>query len=480
MKKVKIKNKGSALAYALVILSIVTIVLVSMLGYISSQLKFSANRVEREKAFQIAESGIYYYRWYLAHNTSGKTVQAINDFWDSGTALGVASPFEADYDRVGKYKIEVTPPEAGSTVAIVKSTGWTYKSPGVSRTIQVRFRRPSWSEYMFLVNGFINFGDEATVYGKVHSNFGIRFDGVAYDTVSALPASFDDPSHGGKDLDFGVHTHTVTADPAAPDEYPWPVGTIIPNHPDTFKGGREFPVKEVNFNGVLSDLAEMKKKSASCGGKYFDSTGEGRRIILKNDGSFDICTVDDFHHTSHEINKYLQNDGTGTCNSCSDECLSNYAIPNNGIIFVENNAWVEGSIDGKRVTIVAANLSGGTQADLYIGMDNLRYANYDCENMVGLVGQKDITVIRKCPNNLTIDAALLAQTGRVGINDNGFSSKTSITFNGAIASYLQPYFQSGVSGFAVRFYNFNKSLLYCPPPYFPTGTEYSIDLWEEL
>jgi hypothetical protein len=28
--------------------------------------------------------------------------------------------------------------------------------------------------------------------------------------------------------------------------------------------------------------------------------------------------------------------------------------------------------------------------------------------------------------------------------------------------------------------NFDNNLLYYPPPYFPTGTEYSIDLWDEL
>jgi hypothetical protein len=132
---------------------------------------------------------------------------------------------------------------------------------------------------------------------------------------------------------------------------------------------------------------------------------------------------------------------------------------------------------------VAANLSGsGSQADIYIGIsnNNLRYAAYNCNNILGLVAQRDIRVLGECPSNFIVDAALLAQTGVVGINDNGFSGKNSLTFNGAIASYLQPYFQHGNSGFADRLYIFDNNLLYCPPPYFPTGTEYSIDLWDEL
>jgi len=134
------------------------------------------------------------------------------------------------------------------------------------------------------------------------------------------------------------------------------------------------------------------------------------------------------------------------------------------------------------MTIAAANLSGGGDpADVYIGISNsnLRYASYDCNNMLGVIAQRDVRVLNDCPTNFIVDAALLAQTGLVGIV-GGMAGKQSLTFNGAIASYLQPYFQNGNSGFADRTYNFNNNLLYCPPPYFPTGTEYSIDLWDEL
>ena len=476
----KRKIKGTVLAYILVIMSVVTIVLVSMLSYISNQLIFSINRVEKEKAFQIAEAGIYYYRWYLAHNTSGKTAQELESFWQTGGVLGFSSG-EIDYEGIGKYVLEITPPDSGSTIVNVESTGWTDKEPNIKRKVKVRFRRPSWSEYIFLSNSFMNFGDEAEVYGKVHSNAGIRFDGIAHNTVSALPASFDDPSHGGGFLDFGVHTHQVTADPSAPS-YPWPDGTV-PSHPDVFEGGREFPVPEVSFSGVTSDLANMKTASQTGSNKYFNNVGVGRMIYLKSDGTFDTCAVESFQNTSnYRVKRYLRNSGSGTCSTCSGDCLSNYQIPNNGIIFVENNILFKGVANDIKVSVVAANLSGGTPADIFIGIDDndIRYNAYDCNNKIGLVAQRNVTVLGDCPNDFTVDAALLAQTGKVGINNASFSNKNSLTFNGAIVSYLQPYFNTGVSGFAVRFYNFDNNLLYCPPPYFPTGTEYSIDLWEEL
>jgi hypothetical protein len=345
---------------------------------------------------------------------------------------------------------------------------------------------------MFLSHEFIAFGTGAEVFGKVYSTTGIRFNGIAHNIVSCHVPSFDDPDYGGNDLDFGVYTTKVPADPHAP-AYPWPDGTV-PSRPDIFMGGREFPVPEVSFNGITTDLANMKTQSQKPGGTninnctatgcYFDypDTEKGKRIILKSNGTFDICTVASYKKTPLEITSYRENSGSGTCDSCGgNACTSTYNIPNDGIIFVEGSAWVEGSVNNKRVTIATANLLGGAIADMYIGMSNIRYASYDCNNIIGLVSQRDITVIRDCPGDFIVDAALLAQSGRVGRGNYGWSgNKNSLTFNGAIVTYLQPYFNHGNNGFGIRTYNYDNNLLYCPPAYFPTGTEYSIDLWEEL
>jgi hypothetical protein len=511
--KIKLKNyKASALVYILVILFIVSIIITSLLGYITSQLRFSINRVNKEESFQVAEAGVFWYRWYLAHQTSGKTAQQIANFWNSNSPVPVGTQsggYTTDYKNIGQYKLEVTKPDAWSTIVIVKSTGWTYREPNLKRIVEVRFRRPSWSEYIFLSNSFINFGDQAEVYGKVFSNNGIRFDGLAHNTVSSLLPSFNDPTWGGNRLQFGVHTTRNPADPDAPS-YPWPSGTV-PNRPDIFMGGRTFPVQQVSFTGVTTDLANTKTQAQAGSGRYFDTSGAGRKILLKSNGTYDVCTVNSKANNLNTITDYLgviwgatgtysaTNGNACTTSSCcagaacpyiqnnkqsKGRCvtLSNYPIVNNGVIFVENNAWVDGAVSGKRITVVAANLSGGNQANMFIGTEssNFSVAAYDCNNVIGLVAQNDLRVLGSCPNNYTVDAALLAQNGTVGINDNGFGSHSALIFNGAIASYLQPYFQNGNSGFAVRTYNYNNNLLYCPPPYFPTGSDYAIDLWQEL
>lgn len=488
-KVFKKNNKnGSALAYALVIMAVVMIILTSMLGYITSQIKFSSDRAQREEAFQIAEAGIYYYRWYLAHETAGRTAQEVDDFWQNGDPLGVASVYQADFidpegGVIGKYEIKAERPASGSTIVVVKSTGWMNKSPDTKRTVKVRFRRPSWSEFSVLANDFMRFGPGTEVFGKIHSNKGIRFDGVVHNIVSSLVATHDDPDHSGGN-EFGVHTH-VNAPPGSgvndtfrPLEAP---PNAVPSRSDVFLIGREFPVPEVSFTGVSSDLSFMKSEAQSGHGIYFDDSSP-RHIILKSDGTMDVCKVRNYDSTTYNITRYRRNSGGGSCNDCSGQCLVNYSIPNNGIIFVEHNVWIEGTINNKRVTVVAANTIGGTSRDIYIGTDNLLYTNLDGSDIIGLVAQNNISVIANSLNYLTIDAALLAQSGRVGRNYYSHTyDKNTITVNGSLATNTRYGFAyTDGTGYTNRILNFDNNLLYYPPPYFPTGTDYYIDLWEEL
>jgi len=482
MKNKKLKNTGSALAYALIIMAIVMIILTSMLGYITSQIKFSANRAQKEEAFQIAEAGIYFYRWYLAHQTAGKTAREVDDFWQNESPFGVDSPYEKTFTDpeggvIGSYSIEAERPISGSTIVIVKSTGWTNKEPNLKRTVQVRFRRPSWSEYAVLANDFMRFGQGTEVFGKIHSNKGIRFDGLAHNIVSSLMTTFDDPDHSGGN-EFGVHTH-VNIPPATGINNTYRSLEAPPNpvqnRSDIFSIGREFPVSEVSFNGVSSDLAFMRTESQAGHGIYFDNT-YGRRIILKNDGTMDVCKVREYDSSTYNITRYQRNTGTSWCASCSGSCLTNYTIPDNGIIFVENNVWVEGTVSNKKVSIVAAN------RDIYIGMNNLLYTNFDGRDVIGLIAQNNISVVANSLNDLTIDGALLAQSGRVGRNHYSSSyDRSTITVNGSMATNIRYGFAyTDGTGYDNRILNFDNNLLYYPPPYFPTGSQYSIDLWEEV
>ncbi len=131
---------------------------------------------------------------------------------------------------------------------------------------------------------------------------------------------------------------------------------------------------------------------------------------------------------------------------------------------------------------MAANLKTSAQKTVYIGKD-IRTAAHNCNNIIGIIGQKDVEIIRDSDTDLALDAALIAQSGRVGrawYDGVPAANKNVITIYGAIASNLRYGFAwSDNTGYQTRNFYYDNNLLYCPPPYFPSGTQYQMDLWEE-
>ena len=116
MKIVRSK-KGFVLIQALVFGGIGVIVMSALVAWASVNIKSSRSAINRERAIQIAEGGVDYYRWHLAH--------APQDFTD-GT--GVAGPYVHNfYDKdnvlIGTFSLSITPPQTGSTIVTIESTG---------------------------------------------------------------------------------------------------------------------------------------------------------------------------------------------------------------------------------------------------------------------------------------------------------------------------------------------------------------------
>ena len=138
-----------------------------------------------------------------------------------------------------------------------------------------------------------------------------------------------------------------------------------------------------------------------------------------------------------------------------------------------------------KVSIVAANLLGGSSSYSVFIPHNLLYTNYDGSDIIGVIAQQDVEIPRDSDTTLRIDGALVAQTGRVGRSyytvGAYHDSKSSITVFGGIATNTRYGFAFvDGTGYANRNLYYDNNLLYYPPPYFPTGTQYQVDLWEEL
>lgn len=463
-------SAGEMLVTVLVLASIGVLMLTGLVSWTGTNARTLRTAASRELAFHIAEAGIDYYRWHLAH--------APTDYQDGTGAPGpYVHPFyDAEGNVVGSFSLDITAPTVGSTIVRVRSTGSTIAEPTITRKIEVLFAIPSFAKYAWVLNSFVNFGSTAYVYGPVHSNTGLRFDGIAYNLVTSATSTFDDPDHsGGKE--FGVHTHDSPTDPLPP--------AAVPNRSDVFVAGRQFPVPAVDFTGIVSDLSQIKS-SAQSDGRYFAASGGlGYHIVLKTNDTFDLYKVNTMYSKS---GCSCSGTGCGTLSikSGGETFLSNYAFPANGLIFVEDHVWVNGTVDGARITIGAAKFPDNSSTRKHINVTNdIRYTNYDGTDVIGLIAQGDINVGLVSEDDLRIDAAMIAQNGRIGrYSYSGCSPnqlRTLLTTYGMLGTNQRSGFWYGSNGYETRNYIYDANLLYAPPPSFPlTADQYITISWEEV
>jgi hypothetical protein len=154
-------------------------------------------------------------------------------------------------------------------------------------------------------------------------------------------------------------------------------------------------------------------------------------------------------------------------------------IPANGAIYAGQPVIVSGIVNG-RVTV-------GSAVDIYPG-NNLTYAQPG-DDVLGLVASHSIVVPQWAPTNLSWRAATIAQSGTFrsyGFDGQlnqaepdfvGNGARSSMTFTGSTATY-----GGGSMGlFQTRTYQYDNTLLYLPPPWFPTLQDaYTIVLSREL
>lgn len=482
-------NKGILVVQVLVYSSIIIVLIGGLASWAATSIKAGRIAFIREQAFQAAEAGIDYYRWHLAH--------APTDYQD-GT--GTNGPYvhnlkDKDGNNVGTFSLNITPPTPGSTLVSIVSTGASNKELSIERTIKSEVAKPSIAKYAVAGHEDMRFGEGTEVFGHIHINGGVRFDGLAHNIVSSSATTYNDPDHTGGN-EIGVHTH-VNAPPSSGinDSYRSSESdpNNIPARYDVFEAGRLISQPSVDFAGFTTDLSALKTKAQSAEGFYRDDSGGsyvGYHIVLKTNDTFDL----------YKINSWASRGG---CNSSDSESISwsinnqtlqgNYAFPTNGIMFFEDDIVVDGQINTARLTIIAADLpvpSNPTNYKKIIINNDLKYTNYDGSDALGLIAQSGVMVGMISEDDLRIDGALIAQNHKVGrfyYNRGWFSTcnyryRTTLTSYGMIASYQRYGFAfTDDTGYTNRNIIYDAKLLYAPPPNFPiTSDEYQIISWQEI
>ena len=477
---IKDKERGQLSLIVLIFGALAIAIMAGFIIWADSHLRIAHRSSDQALALKISEAGIEYYRWHLAHNP--------NDFQD-GT--GQPGPYTHDYkDKdgvlIGQFILDITPPPSGSTVITIKSTGKLSASPNIEKIVRVKMGRSSLVKYAAVSNTDIYFPAGTEIFGPVHSNGGVHFDGLAHNIVTSAKTDYNDPEHSGN-KEFGVHTHVAPADPMPP--------AAVPNRSDVFMAGRQFPVPAVDFSGLTSNIATIKT-NAQSGGRYFGPAGqqyEGYHIVLKTNDTFDLYKVKKQVNAPNGCVNVIGQQNWGTWSIDQEDFVQNYSFPGNGTIFVEDHLWVDGQIDGAKLTIVAGLLPENPSKlkDIIVNKDVL-YTRYDGTDIIGLIAQGDFTVGWVSEDDLRIDGAVVSQNRRIGRNYYRPPSgnqprcsphhiKTLITTYGIIASFATYGFSyTDGTGYQQRKIIYDPNLLFVPPPNFPTGSQYEQISWEEI
>jgi hypothetical protein len=275
------------------------------------------------------------------------------------------------------------------------------------------------TDFQMLANADISYGSTATTYGKIYA--GVDADGVAHsvnhDGIAYADIYAERSVTGPPTLRNGARKYDRTT-----------IRSVIKN--------------PVNFNDFLASLVDIQRASQAGGVFLNNATVDGWRLVFYANGTFTAQTCS---------RGYRQADVASGTPSCG--AATSYAVPTNGAIYVGQSAIVSGTVNG-RVTVASNN-------DVVVG-GNVDYAESG-DDVLGLVAADDVVVAQWAPSTLSWRAATISQSGawRSYSNDG---SHSSMTFTGSTTTNEG----GSMTMFRSRTYQYDDTLAYLQPPWFPT------------
>jgi|JI10StandDraft_1071094.scaffolds.fasta_scaffold28143_3 Tfp pilus assembly protein PilX len=515
------QSSGFTLPTVVSFMVVMAILSASVVVVIANNTSIVGGNVQSQSAFDIAESGLNYYLWHLAHNATdyrdGKSTPVTPDP-QLGFGPYVHDYFDSNAVKRGTYTLWIKPQGSGSTIVTVRSIGKT--TDGKVRTLEAQIGATSFASYGLVADVEFWFGSNETADGPVFSNQGIHMDGPSTDTVESANASYvPQPQYGGNgSTKDGVWcSSSVTT----------PVNCVTRD-----KSNWLFPRPTIDFNQVMSALCTMKKvaftndnatsafanQASACNltpaartpayiPRYSTTSFSSRRgymIQLNANNTYDLYRVSDEDDTQTSYTAAL----TRTL------VQSGIGIPSEGVIFVEDNVWVRtSSTFGGRVSIAAGRLGTNSfAADINI-IDDLVYSTKSGADAIGLIAENDVLITPYAPPTsgaftFEVNAAVLAQGGSVTYPDRykvnssrctrgWVAPNQTFTFYGSVATrqyWTWNYTRSGgcgdavydntinryISGIKTTVTTYDYNLRYAPPPSYPVTSGYDFLNWREV
>lgn len=465
---------------ALVFGSVLFTVLGGISAYVLSENHYQTMSGFRNQAFAMAEAGLEYYRWHLAHYPD-----------DLLNGTGQTGPYLMPYQdpeggETGTISLEVIGNSAcGETTSVtIRSTGIPEKEPTMRRTIEARYAQPTVAGFSYVLNANVWAGSDRVISGPYHSNGGIRMDGTANSQVTSSLASWSCTSNFGCSPTQGSAPGVVGS---GPNQSLW-----------------TYPVPQVDFAGIAADFSSLKTLAQSEG-LYFSRQSygtqttnanywKGYRLIFNANGTVTVRRVTSV--TSRTVLPINAADTTTDyAQSGSESLVGTYALPSDcGLIFVEDHAWVEGVIPQK-VTLVVANVAdNGIAPNAYL-KGNITYGASDGSDGLTLIAEHNVLIVPDAPTNMSLSGIFIAQGGAFGRNlyRNGtschstFEPKGTLTILGTTVSnkrtgtkWVNGCGSNQDAGFQTRIDSYDRTLATDPPPFTPiVSNDYQFIDWRE-
>lgn len=467
-------QRGYLMLLALVFGALFITVLGALSGFVLTQNRSQSMATAQSRGLAIAEAGLEYYRWFLAHYPN-----------DLQNGTGAPGPYSIPYSDpeggiTGTIALSVTGNTAcGQTTSIdIRSTGTPSEAASAARTIQARYARPTVAQYSYVLNDSVWAGDDRVISGPYHSNGGIRMDGTANAPVTSSLSSWLCTSS------FGCSPNQTKAGVwgAGPNQNLW-----------------DYPVPQIDFSGISADFASLKTTASTAGGIYLPrySSGNsnqanywrGYHLIFNGNNTVTVRRVS--ATTSLTSTKINAADTVDRTLINTESFFATYTLPAScPLIFVEDNAWIEGVVD-RKVTVVAANVTTTGVSPNAMLPDNITYAATDGTDGLTLIAENNVLITPDAPNTMTLNGIFVAQGGAFGRNlyscPSSYEPRGTLTILGTTVSNLRTGTKwvngcgwSGDAGFQTRIDAFDRKLSTDPPAFTPnTSTDYQFVDWRE-
>jgi Tfp pilus assembly protein PilX len=424
-----LKNRKNAVVFIalLVVIATLTILGTAMMSNSLSEMMIARRSLNYAQTIYLGESGINQaLEWLRNQPQPPANTQPFNPFVTQSLNLGATT---------GTYSVTINP-DANNPFTTVKlyrivTTGTINN---VSQQVEAQFQIDTFARMAYFSDSeiFTLSGTPVSVWfvtndhieGPTHTNQHFNISGnPIFDGIASSVDGYINYMHGGP-----------------------------PNDNPAFNGGLTLGASPVP---LPSKAVDLKAAAGQSGGLSLQGT---TTVVLNADGTMNVT------------------------NSQKGWTNQNMSLPSNSALFVtDGNVTVSGTLNGK--------LSIGTNRNIIIPNNILYHEDPrtvpTTQDVLGLIAERDVLISHSAPNNLEIDASIMALGESFMLDGWWYDLKGTLTvYGGIIQKERGPVgtFNSStnqkVSGYS-KDYHYDARLVSNPPPYYPTTGDYVMIAWRE-